>query len=103
MDREQEHGDKRGETITLVGSHSQRENSTNKERDTNDREHHRWPPEFHPKPKPVVFWLQRSLVAKRSATKNSKDRFEISKTDPAPGRITNESKCVMKNSPLEIR
>ena len=38
MDREQERGDKRGETITLVGSYSQRENSTNNERYTNDRE-----------------------------------------------------------------
>ena len=43
MDREQERGDKRGETITLVGSYSQPENSTIKERYTNDRKYHRRP------------------------------------------------------------
>src|SRR4029453_8240013 len=103
MEREQERGDKGGETITLVGSFSQRENSADKQRDTDDREHHRRPPEFSPKPKPVAFRMQGWRVAKRSVTKNCRDRFEISKTDPAPGRITNESKRVMKNSPLEIR
>src|SRR6266699_1980705 len=103
MDREQERGDKRGEAITLVGSLSQRENSTNKQRDTDDREHHRQPTEFRPKPKPVAFRMQGSPIAERSVTKNCKDRFEICQTDPAPGRITNESKRVMKNSPPEIR
>src|SRR5204862_5216564 len=103
MDRKQERGDKRGETITLVGPHSQRENSINKQRDTNDRKHHSWPPEFRPKPKPVAFRMQGALVATRTATKNCKDRFEISKADPAPGRITNESKRVVKNAPPEIR
>src|SRR5437773_1311738 len=103
MEREQERGDKRGETITLVGSLSQRENSTNKQRDTGDRQHHRRPTKFSPKPKPVAFRIQRSRAAKRSVTENCKDRFEISKTDPAPGRITNESKSVMKNLPREIR
>src|SRR5678815_2164518 len=103
MDREQQRSDKRGETITLVGSFSQRENAADKQRDTDDREHHRRPTEFRPKPKPVAFRMQGSRVAKRSVTKNCKDRFEISKTDPAPGRITNESKRVMKNSPMEIR
>jgi hypothetical protein len=103
MDREQERGDKRGETVTLVGSYSQRENSTNKERYTNDREYHRRPTEFRPKPKPIAFRMSGWPVAERSVTKNCKDRFEISKTDPAPGRITNESKRVMKNLPPEIR
>src|SRR6266516_721940 len=102
MDREQERGDKRGETITLVGSSSQRDNSTNKQRDTQDREHHRRPTEFRPKPKPVAFRMQGSRVAERSVTKNCKNRFEISKTDSAQRRITNDSKCVMKNSPPEI-
>ena len=92
-----------GETITLVGSHSQRENSTNKQGDADDREHHRGPTEFRPKPKPVTFRMQGSRVAERSVTKNCKYRFEISKTDATPGRITNESKRVMKNSPPEIR
>src|SRR6266700_4053163 len=103
MDRKQKRGDKGGETITLVGSHSQWENSTNKQRDTEDREHHRRPTEFRPKPKPVAFRMQGSRAAERSVTKNCKNRFEISKTDSAPGRITNESKRVMKNSPPEIR
>jgi len=55
MNRKQERGDKRGETIALVGSLSQRENSTDKQRDTEDREHHPRPTEFRPKPKPVAF------------------------------------------------
>jgi hypothetical protein len=42
-------------------------------------------------------------LAERGVTKNCKNRFEISKTDPEPGRITNESKRVMKNLPPEIR
>src|SRR5436309_9631483 len=103
MECEQERGDKGGETIPLVGSLSQRENSTNKQGDTDDREQHRRPPEFSPKPKPVAFRMQGSRAAEGSVTKNCKDRFEISKTDSAPGRITNESKRVMKNLPPEIR
>src|SRR6266700_4872771 len=103
MDREQERSDKSGETITLVGSLSQRENSTNKQGDTDDREHHCRPTEFRPKPKPVAFRMQGSRVAERRVTKNCKNRFEIPKTDPAPGRIMNEAKRVMKNSPPEIR
>src|SRR6266481_2632665 len=100
MDREQEQGDKRGKTITLVGgSYSQRENSINKERYTNDREQHRRPTEFRPNPKPIAFRMSGWPVAERRVTKNCKDRFEISKTDPAPGRITNESKRVMKILP----
>src|SRR6266550_4933429 len=102
MDCEQQRRDERGETIPLVGSHSQWENSTNKHRNTNDRERQRWPPEFGPKPKPVAFRMQGSRAAERSVAKNCKDRFQISKTDAAPGRITNESKRVMKNSPPEI-
>src|SRR6266700_693419 len=102
MDREQERSDKSGETITLVGSLSQRENSANKQGDTGDREHHCQPTEFRPKPKPVAFRMQGSRVAERSVMKNCKDRFEISKTDSAPGRITNQTKRVMKNSPPEI-
>src|SRR6266536_222033 len=103
MEREQERGDKGAETIPLVGSLSQRENSTNKQGDTADREQHRRPPEFRPKPKPVAFRMQGSRAAERRVMKNCKDRFEISKTDPAPGRIMNEAKRVMKNSPPEIR
>ena len=103
MEREQKRGDKGGETITLVGSLLQWENSTNEQGDTDDREHHRRPTEFRPKPKPVAFRMQGSPIAERSVTKNCKDRFEISQTDPAPGRITNESKRVMKNSTPEIR
>src|SRR4029450_6106748 len=102
MDCEQERRDKRGETIPLVGSHSQWENSTNKHRDSNDREHHRWPPEFNPNPKPVAFRMQGSRVAEGRVAKNCKDRFKISKTNPAPGRITNEPKRVMKNWPPEV-
>src|SRR5438094_4877399 len=99
MEREQKRGDKGGETITLVGSLLQRENSTNKQGDTDDREHHRRPTKFRPKPKPVAFRMQGSRAADRSVTKNCKNRFGISKTDPAPGRIMNKSKRVMKNSP----
>src|SRR4029453_4656969 len=73
MDRKQERGDKGGETITLVGSHAQRENSINKQRDTNDRKHHRWPPEFRPKPNPVAFRRKGPRGARRSPTKNCKD------------------------------
>jgi hypothetical protein len=103
IDRKQERSDKRRETITLVGSRSQRENSTGKQRDTDDDKHHGWPPEFSPKPKPVTFRMEGSRADEGSVTKNCKDRFEISKTDPAPGRITNESKRVMKNLRPEIR
>src|SRR4030095_6508604 len=103
MEREQERGDKGGETITLVGSLPQRENSTSKQHDTENCEHDRWPPEFSPKPKPVALRRQGWPVVERSVTKNCRDRFEISKTDPAPRRITNESKRVMKNLPSEIR
>src|SRR4029450_8665736 len=103
MDREQKCGDKCGQTVTLVGSRSQRENSTNKQGDTDNRKHNRGPTEFRPKPKPVAFRMQRSRTTERRITKNCKNRFEISKTDPAPGRITNESKRVMKNLPPEIR
>src|SRR6266513_1226663 len=99
MEREQERSDKGGETITLVGSLSQRENSTNKQGDTDDREQHRRPPEFRPKPKPVAFRIQGSRVAERRVMKNCKDRFEISKTDSAPGRITNEANRVMIRLP----
>src|SRR5205823_14003993 len=102
MDREQERSDKRGETITLVGSLSQRENSANKQGDTDDREHHRRPTEDRPKPKPVAFRMQGSRVAERSSTKNYKDRFGMSKTDPAPGQITNESKRAKKHSLREM-
>src|SRR5882724_3474121 len=103
IDRKQDRSDKRGETITLVGSRSQRENSTSKQRNTDDDQHHGWPAEFSPKPKPVAFRMQGSRVAQGSVTKNCKDRFEIPKTDSAPGRIANESKRVMKNLPPEIR
>src|SRR6266576_1801001 len=102
MDREQERGDKRGEAITLVGSLSQRENSTNKQRDTDDREHHRQPTEFRPKPKPVAFRMQGSPVAERSVTKNCKNRFEISKTDPAPGLISNMLQRAMRYMLLQF-
>ena len=85
----------RGETITLVGSRSQWESSTNKQRDTADDKHHAWPPEFSPKPKPVAFRMQGWCAAEGSVTKNCKDRFEISKTNPAPRRITDESQRVM--------
>src|SRR5436309_10725230 len=47
--------------------------------------------------------MQGSRAADGSVTKNCEDRFEISKTDSAPGRIMNESKRVMKNLPPEIR
>ena len=95
IDRKQEGGYKRGETITLVGSRSQRESSTHKQRNTGDDKHQAWPAEFSPKPKPVAFRMQGSRAAEGSVTKDCKDRFEISKTDPAPGRILNESQRVM--------
>src|SRR5207244_12187590 len=95
--------DQSAETITLVGSPSQRESSTNKQRNTDDDKHQGWPSEFSPKPKPVAFRMQGSRAAEGSVTKNCKDRFEISKTNSAPGRITDESQRVMKNLPPEIR
>src|SRR5206468_4070284 len=73
------------------------------QRDTDDDQHHGWPAEFSPKPKPVAFRMRGSRVAEGSVTTNCKDRFEISKTDSTPGRIANESKRVMKNLPPEIR
>src|SRR6266481_1531781 len=103
IDRKQERSDKRGETIALVGSRSQWENSTGKQFDTGDDKQHGWPPDFSPKPKPIAFRMQGSRVAEGSVTKNCKDRFEISKTDSTPRGITNESKRVMKNLPPEIR
>src|SRR4051794_8061893 len=88
IDRKQERSDKRGETITLVGSRSQWESSTNKQRNTDDDKDQGWPAELSPKPKPVAFGMKGSRAAERSVTKNCKDRFEISKTNPAPGRTT---------------
>src|SRR5258708_10634148 len=103
IDRKQDGSYKRSKTITLVGSRSQRESSTSKQRNTDDDKHEGWPFEFSPKPKPVAFRMQSARAAEGSVTKNCKDRFEISKTDPAPGRITDESQRVMKNLPPEIR
>src|SRR6267154_1767284 len=103
IDRKQEGCYKRGETIALVGSRSQRERSTYKQRNTDDDKHQGWPSEFSPKPKPVAFRMQGARAAEGSVTKNCKDRCEISKTDPAPRRITDESQRVMKNLPPEIR
>src|SRR5947207_14025432 len=101
MDREQERSDKRGETITLVGSLSQRENSANKQGNTDDREHDRRPTEVSPKPKPVAFRMQGSRVAGRRITKNCEEQFEIANKDPAQVRITHDPKRVVENSPRE--
>src|SRR4029077_2450765 len=103
IDRKQEDSYKRGKTITLVGSSSQRESSTRKQHNSDDPKHQGWPPEFSPKPKPDAFRMQCSHAAEGSITKNSKDWFEISKTNPAPGRIADESQRVMKNLPPAIR
>src|SRR5882762_11213870 len=74
IDRKQEDSYKRGKTITLVGSRSQRESSTRKQHNSDDPKHQGWPPEFSPKPKPVACRMQGSPAAEESATNNCKDR-----------------------------
>ena len=87
IDRKQERGDKRGETITLVGSYSQRENSTNKERYTNDREYHRWPTEFRQKQSQSLSGCEAGRSLREASRKIAKIDSKFPKPIPHQGEL----------------
>src|SRR5204862_3279227 len=61
------------------------------------------PSPFDPKPNPIALGMNCAGVSQRCVAKERKHRVEISQTDAAPGRSTNELESIPENGPAKIR
>src|ERR1700731_790105 len=102
VERKEECGDQRGESITLIRSFPQRKNFPNDEDESDDDKNDRDPTELSPKPEPIALGMNRPAVAVGSCPKNCEDVFKITETYSNPGGVVNELKDVRKNPPPEI-
>ena len=102
VERKEECGDQRGESITLIRSFPQRKNFPNDEDESDDDKNDRDPTELSPKPEPIALGMNRPAVAVGSCSKDCEDVFKITKTDSDPGRVANQLKDVGKNPQSEI-
>ena len=92
-----------GEAETLVGADLQRSDATDQQYRAQDDERQGYPSELGPNPKPIAFGMKRSGIAVRSVAKDGKNRFEITKAKPDPGRRADQLPGILENKPAKIR